>query len=862
MQHSAGTTPHSQQSSAGHGHVARYVSVITSKGVTGQIKTTDSIKTINPQGRQMITLPGRVLAGSNPINVNIRRVPPAASNPSTSNRPHVNIISSPQQISYGNAQQQFSSDTNNDNVYSNGSPSSSYQTFGEDASLMFNQQQQNNNGNGFFVESTPPSIGSQVSVTTSPHPSNLGNDVGAGSSGGSSSQNPGQIGQIVSSPGGSTYLLQSNNANSHDNGMLALPLPQNRASPATVSHFRREPKTVQWLVDHFENADGVSLPRALMYSHYLLHCREQRLDPVNAASFGKLVRSVFVGLRTRRLGTRGNSKYHYYGIRIKPNSPLNALQDEISCMTMRYHQTVDSKNRGGSGGKLMKSQHHHHHHRDHHQAHMSITEQVEQEAQQHQQFLGDATQALPDLDPIQILSHDLPLPDNVTHEDLLTLEDLYRDHCANILDAIVNLQFSAIESIWYTFWRVDEVSMIGGGPSSASNSVSQDGGGLTTTRDELEIKLPRQKFMSMCMMGQVQRWVKDSDHMIYQSLVEVLIPDVLRPIPSDLTQAIRNFAKGLEGTLTKVLKKTQLPEDLVMMKTAAVSAFSQILRRYTSLNHLAQAARAVLNNANQINQMLSDLNRVDFNNIQEQASWVCQCDENSVREFEIDFKNALSEQRTLEQWADWLESVVNKVLQQVDDTESITRVARQFLLKWCFYSSLVIRDLTLRSAASFGSFHLIRLLYDEYMFYLVEHRVAQATGETTIAIMNDFTQCANATTATSSTIPLMIQPPQIANNSSSSSTATFVASAPVASVNVSIVKTQDKAIKRTATVTMINDSNSRPTAVITNTNNGAGDQQPQQKVTKLDAISKISPLITIAAPATVTSRVASNPTEP
>lgn len=51
---------------------------------------------------------------------------------------------------------------------------------------------------------------------------------------------------------------------------------------------------------------------------------------------------------------------------------------------------------------------------------------------------------------------------------------------------------------------------------------------------------------------------------------------------------------------------------------------------------------------------------------------------------------------------------------------------------------MVIRDLTLRSAASFGSFHLIRLLYDEYMFYLVEHRVAQATGETAIAVMGDF----------------------------------------------------------------------------------------------------------------------------
>ena len=54
----------------------------------------------------------------------------------------------------------------------------------------------------------------------------------------------------------------------------------------------------------------------------------------------------------------------------------------------------------------------------------------------------------------------------------------------------------------------------------------------------------------------------------------------------------------------------------VFSQIAAVSAFAQTLRRYTSLNHLAQAARAVLQNTSQINQMLSDLNRVDFANVQ------------------------------------------------------------------------------------------------------------------------------------------------------------------------------------------------------------------------------------------------------
>ncbi|CAI8055732.1 DNA-binding protein RFX2 [Geodia barretti] len=51
---------------------------------------------------------------------------------------------------------------------------------------------------------------------------------------------------------------------------------------------------------------------------------------------------------------------------------------------------------------------------------------------------------------------------------------------------------------------------------------------------------------------------------------------------------------------------------------------------------------------------------------------------------------------------------------------------------------MVIRDLTLRSAASFGSFHLIRLLYDEYMFYLIEHKVAKSSGKTPIAVMSEF----------------------------------------------------------------------------------------------------------------------------
>jgi len=76
------------------------------------------------------------------------------------------------------------------------------------------------------------------------------------------------------------------------------------------------------LQENYESEEGSSLPRSTLYTHYLQFCAQTNLESINAASFGKLIRSVFPHLKTRRLGTRGHSKYHYYGIRLKPSSKL------------------------------------------------------------------------------------------------------------------------------------------------------------------------------------------------------------------------------------------------------------------------------------------------------------------------------------------------------------------------------------------------------------------------------------------------------------------------------------------------------------------------------------------------------------
>ncbi|XP_017579415.1 MHC class II regulatory factor RFX1 isoform X2 [Pygocentrus nattereri] len=567
---------------------------------------------------------------------------------------------------------------------------------------------------GTYYEA-PPTSTSQVPTPVTSQPVSVTTGSGSGAApmfsgggtgvtvvtGGSSSSGAGGTGGGTSGGGAGSYVVPGGYMLSGGSQNYS---PTPRASPATL----------QWLFDNYETAEGVSLPRCTLYCHYLLHCQEAKLEPVNAASFGKLIRSVFMGLRTRRLGTRGNSKYHYYGLRIKSSSPLHRLMEDQQYLAMRQQpfshkhklkpvQKVEGMTNGmamgvgsGQGAGLV-----------------DISSQV----QHYQQFL-EASRSLPEFPDIDLQGK--PLPDGILPEHIRAFQQLYREHCEAIVDVMVNLQFTLVETLWKSFWRFTE------GPN---NDMDMD------LHGESEKRLPKVCLVLLCKYEPVLRWSRNCDNTLYQTLVEILIPDVLRPIPSALTQAIRNCAKSLENWLTSAMMI--IPEEMVRIKVVCAGAFAQTLRRYTSLNHLAQAARAVLQNSAQITQMLNDLNRVDFTNVQEQASWVCVCDERMVQQIEQDFKMTLQQQKSLEQWAAWLDGVVSQVLKPYSSSPGFPKAAKLFLLKWSFYSSMVIRDLTLRSAASFGSFHLIRLLYDEYMYYLVEHRVAQAKGETPIAVMGE-----------------------------------------------------------------------------------------------------------------------------
>jgi regulatory factor X 1/2/3 len=469
--------------------------------------------------------------------------------------------------------------------------------------------------------------------------------------------------------------------------------------------------TILWLWRNFEVAKGTSIPCSTMYNHYFRHCSENKLVPLNETGFGKIIRLVFVGLNTRRLGTRGNSKYHYYGIGVKPGSLLNQLSEEGKS-AVRQQQSPQKlfKLLAGSDDSVTNGQKRENQY-EQNTSHLASSDHFNSAPQHHRQYQSDGSVVMPDFPDVEYpVGSGTPV--GFTVRDVVTFRNIYKEHCEAFLNAVMKLEFWRIESLWREFWG------------------SQNNNG-----DECENEnyLSKKKLYLICKFGPVQQFVRRADYPFYQKLVEILIPDVLRSIPNSLSQEILNAANGLESWLTGAMKNC--PEEMMHIKVSAVRAFAQTLRRYTSLNNMAQAARPVLQNSSQIDQMLAGLDQIDFRNAQERASWVCECEDSMLQEMEADFKKMLHQQNSLEQWAAWLKGAVTQVLKPYEGKPNFVETAKQLLLKWSFYNSVVIRDLTFRSSASFSSLYLIRLLYDEYMFFIIEHQVALETGETPITIM-------------------------------------------------------------------------------------------------------------------------------
>ncbi|GFT13340.1 transcription factor RFX4 [Nephila pilipes] len=181
----------------------------------------------------------------------------------------------------------------------------------------------------------------------------------------------------------------------------------------TLLRAHSTPATLVWLEENYETAEGVCIPRSTLYMHYVDFCAKNYMQPVNAASFGKIIRQQFPQLTTRRLGTRGQSRYHYYGIAIRESSS--------------YFQISFSK-KGATGCEPRRD----------------ATKQTPLYATRTR-----TGTVLPEFPSVK----DLHLPPTVDVGKMSTFLMMYRTHCQRLLDTIVRASFDEVQNFLLHFWQ-------------------------------------------------------------------------------------------------------------------------------------------------------------------------------------------------------------------------------------------------------------------------------------------------------------------------------------------------------------------------------------------------------------------------
>lgn len=431
---------------------------------------------------------------------------------------------------------------------------------------------------------------------------------------------------------------------------------------SSVSKSKKEQltETLNWLEENYVMCDGVCLPRCILYAHYLDFCRRHNVDAACAATFGKTIRLKFPQLTTRRLGTRGHSKYHYYGIGIKESSAY-------------YHSVYSGKGLTRFSGSSIKN---------------------EGSFSARKYSLSSKTGTLlPDFPNPRLLE----LPPKILLEMVETFVVMYKTHCQCILDTAINANFDEIKNFLLHFWQ--------GMP------------------DHL---IP---LMNTEVMADV---VCVCDSILYKVLMDVLVPSTMQDVPEGLLADIRTFARQLESWV--LAATVELPEYLKMGKIQAVRRFVQSLRRQTSFLHLAQTSRPVLADQEIVDHMVKDLEKLESVNsgrLPAQTKTEKDYDDGFDREFLQDFLELLREQAPLESYVEWLDNLVEtKIIRPCEEAgDDFKTRAQEFLLKWSFLGARLMHNLTLNASSYFGSFHLIRMLLDEYMLLVIETKFCNETEE-------------------------------------------------------------------------------------------------------------------------------------
>ncbi|KAI1497581.1 RFX DNA-binding domain-containing protein [Biscogniauxia marginata] len=471
-----------------------------------------------------------------------------------------------------------------------------------------------------------------------------------------------------------------------------------------------------------------SVPRGRVYANYASRCATERITVLNPASFGKLVRVLFPGLKTRRLGVRGESKYHYVNFNLIDDQPelrepaiqpaLPISMPDLSVVPRPYSNANSqspalnaekpalpspqipqpSEILAAPASTSTRAQ------SLYNQPDVSSIEQLHSSNDKtlmRLSFAPDPEAGILQVDPVVLPRIDAFLPNGTDPDSAMSLTALYRSHCTSLVECIRYCKGTTFFHLYTSFQ-----------------------GTLT---------MPVARLFSN---PSVAAWIEECDFVLYQRIMRIVSGLTLQVVPKKILDTLRSISEGLVPHI-RISFQGQ-PRHVIQAKEAPATLFAGLLDRALRVNLTAHAAANMLSNPANRDQMYLDwITMVRIRKIAEcvptrgmddlvnlllhelrgllcpqNVPWEIECLTlygDIVRNQQNSDEN--SDLNVLDRWVHFLYSLPRRF-----------PYATAADIVWCVQrvGTEVMRDLTIAQGKSFGSWWVTKCWVDEMISFLAE----------------------------------------------------------------------------------------------------------------------------------------------
>ncbi|KAI9158769.1 Transcriptional regulator RFX1 [Paramyrothecium foliicola] len=473
-----------------------------------------------------------------------------------------------------------------------------------------------------------------------------------------------------------------------------------------------------------------SVPRGRVYANYASRCATERITVLNPASFGKLVRVLFPGLKTRRLGVRGESKYHYVNFTLVDDQPdLRESQSqpprpitEAAGHSRSFSAPAPSSNnltRGPQPSPLainerqQESPHPTSNGRSHslyNQPELASIDNLQSTSAKtilELAFSPDDKDGFEQSDPLALPPIEAYLPAGTDPDAAKSLSALYRSHCTSLVECIRYCKEKTFFHLYTSFQ-----------------------GTLT---------MPVQKLFGH---PELAAWIEGCDFVLYQRMMNIVSRLTLQVVPKQVLDTLRNISERLVPHIRESFQGQ--PQHVIRAKEAPATLFAGLIDRALRVNLTAHAAANMLSNPANRDQMyldwitmirprkiaecvptrgMDDVVSMLVNEIRDlldptaNVPWEIECvtvyGDVATRQGRQsgDIEDSSSGSNVLDRWVQFLRGLADKF-----------PYAYHSDIVWCVerVGTAVMRDLTLSQGKSFGSWWVTKTWVDEMTCFLAE----------------------------------------------------------------------------------------------------------------------------------------------